>query len=1683
MKILILLLIVILRYGNLVNGQDAIRCAYMTNIPRLPRPDLPPIDYKGTNWSSRPLIPVLVPDRDDVCMDQYIPGSATTATQIIFMDEEIPEEIAIARLNYYGTGVPVIVRPLLSGSFAALGPELRKVNDEWYLFITERQDYETETMRSYMLVIEIPGESLRPVVSLRIVNIDDNPPIIHVLDTCQVPEFSDTGHTTCVYEVSDEDGQISTSAMTFEIDSDRNDDQVFYMEGGNISPDWKRMTMTIGLNTHLDYELNALHIFRVTALDSLPNTHTVTIMVQVENVERRVPRWVEIFAVQQQDEKTPRNYTVRAIDGDTGINRPIYYKIETAEEDKEYFDIVTVDGGHHGAILVVKYINRDELQRELFPLTITAYKSNNESLATPTNVVIIINDINDNAPEPFKEEYTVEIMEETAQTLNFDEEFGFHDIDLGQNAQYTVRLESDYPPGAADAFFIAPEVGYQRQTFIMATKNHSMLDFEVPEFQKIRIKVIATDNNNTDFVGVAYVYVNLINWNDEKPIFEQSSKEVSFNETEGEGFFVGTVRADDRDIDDRVVHSLLGNARNYLWINESSGDIYVSMDNAFDYHRQNELFVQVRADDTLGEPYNTDTSQLVIRLNDINNTPPSLRLPRRSPQVEENVPEGYVITEEIQATDPDTTAELHFEIIWETSYATKQGRETNAEEYHDCVKIETLYPLNHTRSATGRVVVKEIRPNVTIDYEEFEMLYLTVRVVDQRTEIGDAYDELTFAIIIVDLNDNPPVWAEGTLDQPFTVRENSPSGLVIGSVLATDIDGPLYNQVRYTIRVHEGILEDLVKIDLYTGQLSVDLDGAIDADIPPQYYLNYTVIASDRCLTDACPPDPNYHETEGDISIFIIDINNKMPFPETDKFNETVYIYENATSGDEVVSLVSLDQDRDEIYNTVSYIINYAVNPRLRNFFSVDRLSGLVYVNYTTHEVLDRDGDEPVHQIFFTLADNFFLEGDGNSNQAATQVTVVLLDVNDNAPELPDPSDLSWSVSEGLLKGEILSPDIYAPDRDEPDTDNSRVGYEILSLSCINRDLDHPMLFDMIQVANITGELITAVDLKGFWGTYDIAIRAYDHGIPQMKSNNTYSLVINPFNFHDPAFVFPEKNAVLCLATERAVVNGLLATVRGDFLERISATDEDGLEAGQVSFDIVGDDDASQYFQIVNEGDNHGILMLKQLFTESKREFQVTIRATDGGIDPGPRHTDRSVKVAFVPTQGDPVFINNNVEVSFIEKGAGLSEKHVLDSAYDPKNQPCVEDYFDIFYRILDGNDGGYFMLDGRTNTLSLVRELDRSEHISHTLRIAASNSESATAALPASILTVTVNVREANPQPYFERKLYTAGISTLDSINRALLTVSATHSENAQITYTINMSSMVFDPSLTAAWNTAFVLVPSSGVLILNIQPTASMHGMFEFDVLATDPAGAFDTAEVKIYLVSSQNRVFFMFMNTLEQIEQKKDFISTTFSAGFDLTCNIDQIVPATDDNGIASNDVTEIRAHFIYNNVPVETDSIEKLRSDTQLLRSIQLILSTEMLVLQDLVTGDSPTINNNSTLVTVYVLGGLAAVLAFMCLVLNRQLQALSMTKYGSQESGLNRAGLAAPGTNKHAAEGSNPIWNEAIKAPDFDAISESSDDSDLIGIEDLPQFSRDYFPPEDTSSDQDIFADQCSSSQQ
>lgn len=42
----------------------------------------------------------------------------------------------------------------------------------------------------------------------------------------------------------------------------------------------------------------------------------------------------------------------------------------------------------------------------------------------------------------------------------------------------------------------------------------------------------------------------------------------------------------------------MGNVDDFLWINETSGDIYVTATDSFDYHRQNVIFVQVNHKNT-----------------------------------------------------------------------------------------------------------------------------------------------------------------------------------------------------------------------------------------------------------------------------------------------------------------------------------------------------------------------------------------------------------------------------------------------------------------------------------------------------------------------------------------------------------------------------------------------------------------------------------------------------------------------------------------------------------------------------------------------------------------------------------------------------------------------------------------------------------------------------------------------------------------------------------------------------------------------------------------------------------------------------------------------------------------------------------------------------------------------------
>lgn len=286
----------------------------------------------------------------------------------------------------------------------------------------------------------------------------------------------------------------------------------------------------------------------------------------------------------------------------------------------------------------------------------------------------------------------MQIPESTYTQLPFTR-FVIEDIDLGPHATYSVEMVSDTEENFPEAFTIIPNTGYQETSFLITVSNATYLDYENPIWRDFQMRIIAQEVDLQDHWREQIIQVRLTNWNDEVPQFEKDEYIVDVPENEGAGYFLSQVQAFDDDIDDEVFHSIVGTLGSQFTCSED-GEVSIAQDNVLDYERQTNVVIQIQARDSLvtghpGESLHTVYAQLEIRVVDVNDETPDLRMPRTAPEVIENSPAGTIVTMEIVATDPDTTADLEFSIDWEASYATKSGQEAARETYEKYLNILT----------------------------------------------------------------------------------------------------------------------------------------------------------------------------------------------------------------------------------------------------------------------------------------------------------------------------------------------------------------------------------------------------------------------------------------------------------------------------------------------------------------------------------------------------------------------------------------------------------------------------------------------------------------------------------------------------------------------------------------------------------------------------------------------------------------------------------------------------------------------------------------------------------------------------------------------------------------------------------------------------------------------------------
>ncbi|XP_037943087.1 protocadherin Fat 3-like [Teleopsis dalmanni] len=1167
-------------------------------------------------------------------------------------------------------------------------------------------------------------------ILLTLENIFDNKPsVTYNPSPCRVEELQTNFITNCIFTIYDADG-MDRNILRIQVNGQYNEADIFdFEEFGETRTYEKEYKLRIKKPLH--YEERAVCNLDVSVHDTSNNTGNIFAILEVIDLPNRDPIWVRPLTTATFDEKQEQFFTLNAIDGDTGINKPICYRLEFEEDYSELMSINKTTG-----VLHVVPIDRDILQQQIFNFYTCAYKCDNSSWFIKNTTILIVQDINDHIPEIIMEPNLVQILEQKYLTLPMDK-FIIEDIDLGINATYKAYLMTTNGISYSEAFSLVPNSGYQQTNFSLTVLKADQLDYEIEEWRNFDIMICAEEVENSARRSNRTLRIELINWNDEWPIFMFDSYEVNIMENVTKGTFLKQIYARDRDFGDRVNHSIVGNMSG-LEINTQAGVIFTSHDNVFDYERQTTVLVQIQAKDTLitehSKTLHTVFAQLTINIIDVNDETPQLRMPRAIVNITENAAPSTLLTDKIEVRDADTTANLTLEILWNATYATKSGQEVQSELFINCLLIESEAESKNVLNGLLRV-----NPafEAQVDYEKYDTIFLTIQARDLNQEINEDTVIAVLTIRVDDVNDNPPNFKSGTLEEPRKVTEMETISTVIGSIEAFDIDGPGNNNFTFDLRSIGNLTENyLISINNGTGVLRVN--GSIQCDVPRIFHLEYEIVLNDGVYT-----------TIGKINISIIDINNRVP--ETDTFEQQVKIYENATTGEIVGQIKAFDRDRDFPHNALEFSISSAISD-IHNLFEINATTGIVKVNLRNGLHLDRDNGITYHYIPVDVKDNFNFNnrGYGPVNQISTFLNISLLDVNDNAPIMPAKFLFSPEFSESDTKDTLSKIQLIAEDKDEYNTSNSWLSYNILDIRPASDNADNLIgyedLFGIIGDNRAYGQLTSLKPLKGFYGIWQIEIEAFDHGTPTLRNASKYEILVRPYNFHAPTIIFPVLHKTIRLCHSLQEPNRPL--FQADCVSRLphfEAFDPDGGEYGDINFLLSSDVGHDKYFQLSKNSRNQSSLYLQELVPAGI--YYLNIRATDGG---GSSSEDiRNLKIVFVDMLGNPMFLEREFYTNFTENDDGLTEERLIPEAFDPKNEGLNldEEPYKLYYFIEETfmpENAELFQLNKETRVLKLAQMLDREAIEIYRLRIKVTNSENGLISNPNSVnytMDIIINV------------------------------------------------------------------------------------------------------------------------------------------------------------------------------------------------------------------------------------------------------------------------------------------------------------------------------------------------------
>uniref|UniRef100_A0A3P9A0Y3 Cadherin domain-containing protein n=1 Tax=Esox lucius TaxID=8010 RepID=A0A3P9A0Y3_ESOLU len=570
-----------------------------------------------------------------------------------------------------------------------------------------------------------------------------------------------------------------------------------------------------------------------------------------------------------------------------------------------------------GVLFVNDRIDREELclNSQKCSIYLEAIAHNPVSLYQSEIIVV---DINDNSPSFPVKEHIANISEVATPGERFSLPMA-SDPDFDNNSVKTYKLSPN------DYFSLdVPNGGEQSLSAELVLQK--ALDREKQAV--IRLLLTAFDEGKPPRSGTLQVVVNVMDINDNTPVFSKPLYKVKVKENVSSGTKLITMSATDIDegLNREIVYSIIkhgiSKVTDIFSIDSDTG--VLSVKGPLDYEETGAVELRIQAKDK-GQPPKSTQCKVLVEIIDAN----------------DNVPE-ISVTSLMEAVKEDSKTGTAVALITVTD---KDGGKNGV--VHCLISKPVPFKLESSYKNYYSLVVDGV-----LDREKYSQYNITIIATDEGTPPLSSTS--VFTVHISDVNDNAPGFPEPIINVYLT--ENSPVGGRIVSVSANDPDEKDNAHVSYSIleSKRDNILpSNLVNINSVTGEI-FSLQS-----------FNYEEIKTFQFqvqATDSGVPPLSSNVT---VNVFILDENDNSPVilpPYSDPGSvHSENIPYSAEAGYFVAKIRAVDTDSG--YNA---LLSYHISePKGTNLFRIGTSNGELRTKRRMS-----DNDLKTHPLVILVSDN-----------------------------------------------------------------------------------------------------------------------------------------------------------------------------------------------------------------------------------------------------------------------------------------------------------------------------------------------------------------------------------------------------------------------------------------------------------------------------------------------------------------------------------------------------------------------------------------------------------------------------------------------------------------------------------------------------------------------------------------